>query len=333
MSTFAALHAASNKVKKANGSGKSGAKKSGKGKGKKEQGFHVPQRNVLHEGRQALKLMGEAYPKLLTLQQRYGSAFAKSETDIASARLGAETDAINTNYPGFREAMLRSPEVAEANSAMRNRLGETGPSAIEKRLVQQAGDDLALGGELSDDELRNVQQGSRAAASARGLSTGSTSALAEVLSRDGAVRQRLRERQGFASGVDAQVQSRKASDASITANIGQAQMAYWDPQSRMFGKGGGSASLGAVNPTGSFAPFLNAAGDVGRTNQEATLNYQMHKENLAWDKDAFSQNQDFSRWATEYNAGMSSANAKAQSKSNMTGSIIGTVGMIAAAFL
>jgi hypothetical protein len=290
-------------------------------------------RNVYQDGKDAIKVMRLAYPETLNLNRMYGADYAKTEAEIAGKRQGYETEAINKTYGGFREAMLRSPEVAKANSAMLNRLDETGPSKIEKKLVADAESDLNLGGHLSDDELRNVQQASRAASSARGMGTGTSAALAEVLERDGAVRQRLRERQSFASGVSGQVEARKAGDASITANIGQAQMAYWDPQVRTVGKGGGSASLGAVSGPSSFSPFLAAAGDVSKSNQSAKLEYGMHKENLKWDKDAFAQNQEYSRWATAYNADQSNANAAAARKSNLTGAGIGALGMLAYAFL
>ncbi len=317
--------------------GKSSSSKSSKSSGsksgsKKDKSGYIP-RDLLKEGRDGLQLMREAYPAILEMNRMYGGQFAVLDAEISGKRLGAETKVINEQYPGFREAMLKSPEIAKANDAMQARLDETGASEIEHHLVSDAESDLDLGGQMSADEMRNVQQASRSATSARGLGTGSSAAIAEVFDRDTAMHARKRERQAFAANVDTQVQQRKASDASITANVGQAQMAYWDPQGRMFGKGGGSASLGAVNNLGSFGPFLGAAQNVGASNQASKLDWTKFQQGLDWDKEAFAQNMDFSRWATQYNAQQSAQNARATNKSNMWGAALGAVGSIAGAFL
>jgi hypothetical protein len=133
--------------------------------------------------------------------------------------------------------------------------------------------------------------------------------------------------------VDAQVQQRKSNDASITANTSQALMAFWDPQARMFGRGGGSAALGQVSGPQSFSPFLDAAQDVGRSNQQTGADLFKFKKGLEWDKQAFQKNMDFSQWATQFNAQQSAANAAAQSKSNTTGAMIGAGASILAAFI
>jgi len=135
--------------------------------------FEAPRRDVLAEGRQGLQLMEEAYPRLLALNERFGSAFARNEVDTAAARSAAEAGAIRSQYPTFRDAMLSSPEVAKANTTLQARMDELGPSAIEDELGRQALSELQLGGALTPEEQRAASQSARAAYSARGLANGS----------------------------------------------------------------------------------------------------------------------------------------------------------------
>ena len=69
---------------------------------------------------------------------------------------------------------------------------------ISKELDAQALADLRLGGQLSPEEERAVQQSSREIFAARGMALSDPAAVAEVLARDSFARQRRGERQAFA---------------------------------------------------------------------------------------------------------------------------------------
>lgn len=88
------------------------------------------------------------------------------------------------------------------------------------RLQQQqegiAGSLLDQGGNLSGQELRNVQQDTRGAFAARGMYDSNSAIGAEILNTDAARRNRLKENLGIAQGVDA------AGQQQIGANRGYA---------------------------------------------------------------------------------------------------------------
>ncbi len=74
-------------------------------------------------------------------------------------------------------------------------------SRLFGQLENQASDELALGGQLSPDEIREATQGSRAAWQARGLEGSAPSAFGEVLNRINFSNQRKDARRAFATGV------------------------------------------------------------------------------------------------------------------------------------
>lgn len=287
--------------------------------------FEAPRRNILQEGREGLQLAEEAYPRLLALNERFGSAFARNEVDTASARSAAEAGAIRAQYPEFRDAMLDSPEVARANTALQGRFDELGASGIEQEMGRQALDELKLGGALTPEEQRAAAQSARAAFSARGLATGSPAAVAEVLARDSYGRTRQTERRAFAAGVDTQRTARKTADAASANNLFNTSTSFWDPQARLFGRGGSQVS-GQVSGPSTFNPFLSASQNVGQGNQMAAL--QTNAINQAGEQ--FAQERNDSYYYTLFNAGQTNQNAAAARKSATTGAAISAGASIAA---
>lgn len=289
----------------------------------------APSRDLLTEGRQAIQLMGEAYPAVLGYQQQYGPDYARAEVATATARANAESDAIAKNYAGWRGSMMAaSPEVAAATQAQIGQLQQLGPSAIETEANRQALADLKLGRDLSPEQIRDSQQGARAAASSRGLAMGMPAAVAEVMNRDAFATQRQNERRNYAAGVDAQSQQRRASDASIANNVGNSLYAQWDPQMRFFGRGG-SMVTGQVSGPSTFTPFLTAAGDVGRSN--------MDSQNAALDRaqqmDMFNAEREDTRYYTDLNARVSEQNAARQAKSSSNGAWLAAGGAVLGALI
>lgn len=118
-------------------------------------------------------------------------------------------------------------------------------SPIQQQLMQQAQGDLARGGRLTPDQMRNVQQDTRAAYNDRGLGISNPAMFAEIMNLEGARQNRLRERQQFATGVDQQGFARRQAGASNAMQL----MGY------------GTAQL--------FNPESAYAGDVYNTNYNA----------------------------------------------------------------
>lgn len=151
--------------------------------------------------------------------------------------------------------------------------------------------ELQRGGQLSADEQRAAINASRNAFAARGMAMSNPSAVAEVLSRDAAVRQRLNEARQYAGAVDTMgLQQRQTNTANLgrTAQI-EAGLSI-DPFMSILGRPstavgaaqGATAGAGAFNNAGPqlFDPFnayaaqLNAD-NYGQANQNARANASM----------------------------------------------------------
>ena len=79
-----------------------------------------------------------------------------------------------------------------------------GISPITQTLLEQAQSELELGGQLSDQEVRDIEQQQFALAERSGRTRGRAADFAALFNTDAARRIRERERQGFASGVNQQ---------------------------------------------------------------------------------------------------------------------------------
>ena len=129
-------------------------------------------------------------------------------------------DSLNQN------AALNRPSAIDLNdsellSVLNENAMGAGPSAISQALQQSALDELALGGRLSADEARMVDQRSRSAFADRGLVRSNPAIVAEVMNRDAAQRGRLNERRGFAAGVNQQLMGELAQNRDFAGNVEQ----------------------------------------------------------------------------------------------------------------
>jgi len=79
---------------------------------------------------------------------------------------------------------------------------QAGVSPLQAQLNQQAMSDLALGGQLSAEDLRGATQQARSAFADRGMGRSNAAIFGEALNRDIYSRQRQSERRGFAQGVE-----------------------------------------------------------------------------------------------------------------------------------
>lgn len=287
----------------------------------------IPRRDVLQEGRQALRLMEEAYPRLLALTREHGPEFAAAEAQNSIARNRAESDGIRQQYGDFREATLdASPELALANESIGDRFRELGASPIERELQTQALDELRLGDQLSPEDTRLAIQTARAGASARGLARSAATLASEVLTRQRFGDRREAERRQFAGGVDQLSTARRGADATIANNLSNTQRAYWDPQNRLYGAGG-SAVSGQVNPSAPLIPFLSASQDVASSNQEAAYRESL----LDFDRFRFDAQREDTEYYFDRNAEISAQNAADQRRSANRSGALRAGGSIAAA--
>ncbi len=304
-------------------SSKSSSKKS------KEHEFEAPQRNLLAEGRDAIQLMREAYPALYETQSQWNPKFAELEARTGADRSRAETAAVTASGTTIRDAIRgASPEIAASGDALLAGIKGVGPSAIESELNTQALTELQKGGELSDDEIRNVTQGSRAASSARGLGMGNAAAISEVMSRASMGEARKADRRNFAAGVDANTQQRRASDNSYVLNAGQAAMRDYDPYQRIYGRGGSQATGSVSGPT-QFGNYLEASSSVGQGNQAS----RMDAMRMGEERYQFDINRKDTAKYTALNQDATNANAAAQRSANKSAGVTSAVSGVATAAL
>lgn len=116
-----------------------------------------------------------------------------------NGNMGYDRVAANT---GFNRVRAQNGDIGLSAATQKMLTG--GPSDIQRSLEDQARSDLALGGALSQEQIRNSQQAAREAGAARGLINSNSTIAAEILNRDAASNARLNERRNFAAAVDNQ---------------------------------------------------------------------------------------------------------------------------------
>lgn len=280
-----------------------------------------PQKGTLVQtGKEALKLMEKAYPRVLALEQTYHPAFARAEAATAGARADEEARIVQRQGGAVRDALRGTPEVAEATDAIMAELRGTGPSEIERRLQGDALSELALGTRLSSDQERDVQQATRAAWSARGLAQGNPAMVSEVLNRDAAGQARLASRRAFAAGVDAQVQQRKSGDRAFALNALQGMGGFYDPYQRIFGRGGSQAS-GQVAAPENFNAFMGTA----LQQRQMDMQERMFYDGMAAEKEAMMFNAGENRYISGRNNSAATSGAAMAATGAVLGALIGLI--------
>jgi len=92
--------------------------------------------------------------------------------------------------------------------------------AIQAELRRQAQQDLALGGRLSDQDMRDSDQATRQSFADRGMGRANAAVFTEALNRDRFSRERQNERREFAAGVDQQDFAQRAFNAQQMQQAG-----------------------------------------------------------------------------------------------------------------
>lgn len=117
-----------------------------------------------------------------------------------------------------------APWQQSVGTLVQSAAGRLAPDAADDALYgtlrTQAGNDLALGGELSTDEVRAIDQGTLGSASARGMARAPMTGFLAAMRRAQAAQQRQRERQGFAASVLSMGQQRRQADQNTLQTAG-----------------------------------------------------------------------------------------------------------------
>lgn len=219
---------------------------------------------------------------------------------------------LNPNqYAALNQAQARAGQdygLARAGAL----LGTMGPSDTQKLLEKQTSDNLALGGQLSAQDLNQAQQAAREAWGARGLINSKGAIGAEILNTDALARQRLAERQQAAAAVDATGFAQRqqgyanalgysgannASYGNVLQNAALQTQSAFNPfntitsantqnqgtNAALYGQIGGlsSGQMGNQLAQQQYFPWTTYAGDVYGTNVNAQLARDISNANNA----------------------------------------------------
>lgn len=127
-----------------------------------------------------------------------------------------------TSSPIYGASQVSSQNVSNQSVGAES-IGDLG--GLRSTLSSQAMSDLALGGNLSDGERRQIEQDARAAASARGRGRDVSAIVDEVSNLESARRDRQNERRQFAQGIAGQEAQLRESDVgrNLQANLANQQ--------------------------------------------------------------------------------------------------------------
>jgi hypothetical protein len=129
---------------------------------------------------------------------------------------GPAINAMTVNGPSIRAGEIQG-------GALQDRLTQqamdAGPSAISQRLQQAALDAMQQGGQLSEQEMRDATQATRAAYAARGMGLGDQAALGEVQNRLINQRQRQLENLGLAGQINQQLLGEQAANRGFAQGV------------------------------------------------------------------------------------------------------------------
>lgn len=180
------------------------------------------------QGYGATNAASQGYASRDATSQGYASTDATSQGYTAEQAAMREYAASQAASQGYTAANARAVEDANAQMIGRGLLGQSlysqgltaGPSGAAQTLQQRAEQLAASTGQLSQEELRSVQQGSREAFAARGLEMSNPAISGEIGARIAAQRARQAEDLQMAAGLN------QAYTQDLTANRGFATGLY-----------------------------------------------------------------------------------------------------------
>jgi len=179
--------------------------------------------NLAAQARGSLQPVNE---QLQNLYGQLGTATAQGVGDIRGVAGAAAAD-------------TRSPLWQATAANVQQNLGQLDPNT--QQLADLARQQLALGGQVSPDQMADAIQAARAGYSARGMLGASGSIAAEVLGRQNIQQQLLGQREQFASGVSGLVQQQLANRQAAAMGMSQADIAATQANQQLAGQLYGAA--------------------------------------------------------------------------------------------
>ena len=273
------------------------------------------------QGYNAQQAQSRGYDAALAQSQGYDAALAQSRGYDAAQAQSQGYQAQGYTPQGYQAAQADAGMQTEAERLARGQLGQSlyaqalqaGPSQAAQLLGGRAAEFAGSTGQLSPEELRNIQQGTREAYAARGIEMSNPAIAAEAAARSGAMRQRQAEDLAQAVALNqAYTQDLSANRQFGTGLYGQEiglqqanqqaalQAALANQQT---GQNLSLANLQALNQAGQFTAGLgaeasqfganaaNQAGQFGATaaNQVALQNAQLASQAGQFGAGAFNQ--------------------------------------------
>ena len=273
------------------------------------------------QGYNAQQAQSRGYDAALAQSQGYDAALAQSRGYDAAQAQSQGYQAQGYTPQGYQAAQAGAGMQTEAERLARGQLGQSlyaqalqaGPSQAAQLLGGRAAEFAGSTGQLSPEELRNIQQGTREAYAARGIEMSNPAIAAEAAARSGAMRQRQAEDLAQAVALNqAYTQDLSANRQFGTGLYGQEiglqqanqqaalQAALANQQT---GQNLSLANLQALNQAGQFTAGLgaeaaqfgaNAANQAGQfgasaANQVALQNAQLASQAGQFGAGAFNQ--------------------------------------------
>ena len=162
---------------------------------------------------------------------KVGTYYTGQNDKIKANRFGHDVTSQNVQAQGINSVpQVTSSPIAGASQVLSQNVNNQSVGAeaigdlggLRSTLSSQAMSDLALGGNLSDSERRQVEQDARAAASARGRGRDVSAIVDEVANLESARRDRQNERRQFAQGIAGQEAQLRESDVGRNLQAGLA---------------------------------------------------------------------------------------------------------------
>ena len=158
---------------------------------------------------ETLAAQKQVAPELLALSRQYIPEYAKLESEVATQIAQADfarTQGLMPSYAGLESDYARMRQEAQQKALQERGAGFVGAyqaaggaQNLLSGLRGYAEQQQALGGNISPEEQRMIDQQTRAGYAARGTALGGQSNLAEVMNRYSYRTGRERERQGYAA--------------------------------------------------------------------------------------------------------------------------------------
>ena len=153
------------------------------------------------QGYNPAQASAQGYNAALAQSQGYNAQQAQSQGYNAALAQSQGYQSQGYTPQGYQAAQAGAGMQTEAERLARGQLGQSlysqalqaGPSQAAQLLGGRAAEFAASTGQLSPEELRNIQQGTREAYAARGIEMSNPAIAAEAAARSGAMRQRQAE--------------------------------------------------------------------------------------------------------------------------------------------